>query len=75
MKYYVIRIKYLLDGTEKKSEIMSYDTITRAVAKFHSNMGTDMLDESLKGVLCMVVNSEGGILENKKWNAEIIDND
>lgn len=70
MNYYVIRVKYLKDGTVKKSELMSYDTRTQAVAKFHSNLGTDMADSTLAGGMCVVINAHGGTEEKAYWTAE-----
>lgn len=58
-KYYVMRVKYLKDGTIKKSEVMEYDSRQAAIAKFHSNMGTDMVDETLSGSMCTVIDQYG----------------
>ena len=60
MNYYVMRIKYLKDGTVKKSEVMEYDNRQAALAKYHANMGTDMADDTLKGSMCTVINGMGG---------------
>ena len=60
MEYYVMRVKYLKDGTVKKSEVMSYATKQEALAKYHTNMGTDMVDDTLKGSMCTVINGMGG---------------
>ena len=65
--YYVVRVKYLKDGTEKRSELMSYDTKQAAVAKFHSNLATDMADDTLKGSMCTVINYQGGQVEKEYW--------
>ena len=70
MNYYVIRVKYLKDGTIKKSELMDYPTRTQAVAKFHSNLGTDMADTTLAGGMCVVLNAHGGREEYSYWTAE-----
>ena len=69
MKYYVMRVKYLKDGTTKKSEVMEYDSRERAIAKFHSNLGTDMVDETLQGSMCVVINGMGGMEKTEYWEA------
>lgn len=70
MKFFVVRVKFLKDGTLKKSELMEYDSKVRAVAKFHSNVGTDMDDDSLAGGMCVVLNEHGGSEEKVYWTAE-----
>lgn len=65
--YYVVRVKYLKDGTEKRSELMAYESKQEAVAKFHNNLGTDMSDDTLKGSMCTVINYQGGQLEREYW--------
>ena len=67
MNYYVMRIKYQKDGQVKKSEVMEYDTRQAAIAKFHTNMGTDMADDTLKGSMCTVINGMGGQEEAEFW--------
>lgn len=66
-KYYVMRIKYLKDGTIKKSEVMEYDTEQAALAKFHTNLGTDMVDDMLSGSMCTVINQYGEQIETSYW--------
>lgn len=65
--YYVVRVKYLKDGTEKRSELMAYESKQQALSKFHTNMGTDMADESLNGSMCVVLNEHGGTVESDYW--------
>lgn len=65
--YYVARVKYLKDGTEKKSELMSYQTKNEALSKFHSNLGNDMVDDTLQGSMCVVLNEHGGTEEQGYW--------
>lgn len=67
MIYFVTRVKYLADGGYKKSEVMDYTDKNSALAKFHTNLGTDLVDSTLSGGLCMVMNSDGGILAIDKW--------
>lgn len=66
--YYVVRVKYLLDGTEKRSELMAYDSKQAALSKFHTNMGTDMADETLKGSFCSVLNEMGFLVQSDCWS-------
>jgi len=68
--FFVVRVKYLKDGTMKKSELMDYTTENRAVAKYHSNMGTDMVDETLAGGYCTVLNGHGGEVISGFWKAD-----
>ena len=68
--YYVVRVKRLKDGTEKKSELMSYETRQEALAKFHTNMGTDMVDDTLIGSMCVVLNEHGGTEIKDYWQGE-----
>lgn len=65
--FYVVRVKYLLDGTEKRSELMAYETQQEAVAKFHNNLGADMSDDTLKGSMCVVLNAHGGTVDKEYW--------
>ena len=67
MDYYVMRIKYQKDGTVKKSEVMDYDTMQKALAKFHTNIGTDMSDDTLAGSMCTVINGAGAQIETSFW--------
>lgn len=67
-KYYVVRVKYLKDGTEKRSELMSYADKQTAIAKFHTNLGTDMVDDTLQGSFCTVLNSSGKEVVSEGWH-------
>lgn len=67
MNYYVMRIKYQKDGQIKKSEVMDYDTKSAAIAKFHTNLGTDMADIDLQGSMCTVINGMGGQEVSEFW--------
>jgi hypothetical protein len=67
MKYYVMRIKYQKDGVIKKSEVMDYDTLKKAEAKYHTNLGTDMEDDTLQGSMCTVINGAGGQEMSEFW--------
>lgn len=69
-KYYVVRVRYLKDGTVKKSELMEKDDENAALAKFHSNLGQDMEDETLAGGMCVVINGYGGEVASSYWEAK-----
>ena len=66
--YYVVRVKYLKDGTEKRSELMAYETRNQAMSKFHQNLGADMADDTLNGSMCTVINDHGGQEAKEYWN-------
>lgn len=66
-RYYVERIKYLKDGTFKKSEQMDYATEKAAEKKFYKNVSDDMDDDTLNGSLNVVLNSIGAQIEHKFW--------
>ena len=65
--YYVVRVKYLKDGTEKRSELMAYASKQAALSKFHTNLGTDMSDDTLQGSFCTVINSIGKEVASDSW--------
>ena len=69
-KFYVIRIRFLEDGTVKKSEVMEYDTHRQAETKFHNNLATDMADDTLLGSTVMVINAYGGVTDCEHWENE-----
>lgn len=71
--FFVTRVKFQKDGVVKKSELMSYETRNEAVAKFHTNLGTDMADATLKGSMCTVTNSHGGQECKEYWGYTDID--
>ena len=66
-KFFVVRVKWLAAGGIKKSELMSYPTYEQAVAKFHSNLATDLVDESLTGSMCSVLNMDGTLVKQDCW--------
>lgn len=65
--FYVVRVKYQKDGTEKRSELMAYETKQEAMAKFHNNLGADMSDDSLRGSMCTVLNEHAGQEDKEYW--------
>jgi hypothetical protein len=65
--FFVVRVKYLKDGSIKRSEMMQYQTEQEAMAKFHTNLGADMSDDTLAGSMCVVLNAWGGDLATSSW--------
>lgn len=65
-RFYVVRVKYLADGTQKKSELMDYATEVEAESKFHKNLGEDMDDLTLIGGMCTVLDSFGNPVRDLK---------
>lgn len=72
MEFYVFRVRYQLDGTTRKSEIMTYDTLRKAEAKCHKNLGEDMSDDTLSGGVCMVVSENGDIPVKVVWGERTV---
>lgn len=72
MEFYVFRVRFLKDGTTKKSEIMTYPTLRQAEAKHYSNLGTDMADDTLSGGVGMVISSDASVLTKTKWGQKTI---
>ena len=71
MKFYVVRVKKQKNGVYKKSELMDYDSQQQALAKFYTNIGTDMNDDTLQGSMCAVLNERGTtIVPSVFWERE-----
>lgn len=71
MKFYVVRVKKQKNGVYKKSELMDYDTQQQALAKFYTNIGADMNDDTLQGSMCAVLNEMGNpIVPAVSWERE-----
>lgn len=67
MKYYLIDIETYNDGTKGSKAIYEYDTEDEAIANFHSKMGVVMKNVKCATVLCIVINSVGGVYANENW--------
>lgn len=65
MKFFVILTATFNDGTTDKKAIYEYDNENDAIANFHSNMASYMKMENVEHVLCMAINSQGGIYKNE----------
>lgn len=72
-KYFVERVKYLKNGTFKKSEQMEYDSQKEAEKKFYTNVSTDLGDDTLWGSMCLVINQIGGQIDCKFWKDDDAD--
>lgn len=74
MEFYVIRIRFMKDGTTKKSEIITKATLREAEAKLHNNLGIDMADDTLSGGVCMILDIRGKVPEGDRvaWGQQTI---
>lgn len=70
MEYYVILVKKYNNGEADKKSIYVYQTIDEAVASFHSQLGGAVGASMIDAILCLVINSVGGILRSEYWKAE-----
>lgn len=70
MKYYVLKITSAEDGKTTKS-VYEFDTLTKALARFHKDLGIIMDGNDISEALIMVVNSMGGVHANEKYVAEV----
>ena len=69
MKFYLIEI---IEGDSKVAgkSIYEYETLDKAVAKFHQKLGTAMQSELYDSELVMVVNSVGGVHKSELYTRE-----
>lgn len=72
MEFYVFRIRYQNDGTVRKSEVITKNSLREAEAKCHTNLGEDMNDSTLSGGICMAVSENGDIVLKVKWGQKTI---
>lgn len=70
MEYYVILVKKYNDGTADKKSLYVYQTLDEAVASFHSQLGGAVGASTIDSILCLVVNSVGGVIRSEHWKAE-----
>lgn len=71
MRCYLIEIIAYNDGTKENSAIYSYETKDEAIARFHTELGGWMKKDNVAHILCMVINSEGGVYKNESWTAPV----
>ncbi|MDO4802415.1 MAG: hypothetical protein Q4A15_09650 [Prevotellaceae bacterium] len=66
MEYYLFEVAKGDPKIEGKA-VITYQTEDEAIGNFHSHMGTAMKSELYDYDLCIVVDSNGAIYENKKY--------
>lgn len=69
MKFLVVLNVIYNDDTPDKTSVYKYATEVEAVANFHKYLGQYIGGENVKTVLCMAINSVGGIYKNEFWSA------
>lgn len=69
MKYFVFLEVEQEDPAKNTKSIYEYATADEAIASFHKNLGAQMNKDGVTHVLCMAINSNGGIYKNEAWNA------
>lgn len=72
VKYILNRTKFLKEGGLNPLSPTIHDTLEKAQAKFHRNIGTDMDDETLSGSVSVITDTEGMRHDNYVWG-EIIE--
>ena len=63
MKYYTLIIKTYNNGTEDKTSLYTYSTIDEAMAAAHTQFGQNVGAETIKSIMCTVLNSVGSQFE------------
>lgn len=72
MRFYLITIQYNKDSeSENRSVPKAFDSKEEAIAEFHAQMGKDMKNATLGWALSMVIDSDGMIIRNEKWERAI----
>lgn len=64
MRFYTSKIVTNTDETEVR-DLRGFDTLDEALVRFHSDMSSNI--GKVKSILCMVINSDGGIHKNESW--------
>ena len=64
MRFFTIKAVTSTDGTETR-DMRGFDTLDEALVRFHSDMSTNI--NNCTSVLCMVINSAGGVHKNETW--------
>ena len=65
LKFYLVEVITYNDGTKENPAIYAYDTLDEAVSRFYTEMGGWMKKENVAHILCVVMNSEGGVYKNE----------
>lgn len=69
MKYFVIRI--LTTGETVTKAVYEFDNEKDATASVHSEYAKFLKDAGTTQILCMMINSTGGVVEKLLWNEGI----
>jgi len=72
MKFYLILTVNYNDGTKDSKSIYEYENEKELIANFHKNLGGFMLKDNVAHILCMAVNSEGGVHMKEAWTNPIV---
>lgn len=72
MKYYLILTVDYNDETKASKSIYEYDNEQDAIANFHKQLGGYMLKANVAHILCVAMNSEGGIYKNEAWTNPVV---
>lgn len=65
MKYYVIEISTMNDGSEVPG-IFAHETQKAALSAFHSTLASKMVDANVKACYCGVMTSGGAIIRQER---------
>lgn len=72
MRYYLITIQYNAEAkAENRTVPKAFDSMEEAIAEFHAQMGRDMKNTTLGWALSLIVDSNGGIVRNEKWERAV----
>lgn len=69
MRFYVIRCEWNKVANAENREMYAFDTRDKAVAKFHSIMGSDINNATLSKALCVVLDGNGNTIAREVWEA------
>jgi hypothetical protein len=69
MKYFVITIQKLKDGTTAQN-IIKYDTLNQAESAFHTEMASACVSETLESDTCIVIDEFGQTYFQRNVSAE-----
>lgn len=70
MRFYVIRAEWNSTANAENREMVAFDDLSRATAKFHDIMAKDINNPNLTSAMCCVVNSYGNIEKSEIWQRE-----
>lgn len=74
MRYYLVTIQYNKEKeAENRTVPKAFDDVESAIAEFHTQMGKDMKNDTLGWALSIVFDSNGGIIRDEKWVANVVE--